>query len=132
MFWAQGDQNEPNGSKIVPINVIKIFHEHDVNDVKKLESSVFCSRGRNELTAVNFFQSPTSKFFVNTTNMITRKLESNVLGTGGQDESNGSKIVPINVIKIFYEHNVNDVKKVGIKCFWAQGAKMILMSVNLF
>ena len=35
MFWAQGGQNEPNGSKSVPINMFKIFHEHDVNDVKK-------------------------------------------------------------------------------------------------
>ena len=72
------------------------------------------SRGRNEFTAVNFFISPTSKFFMNTTNIITKKLESNVLGTGGggQNESNGSKILPVDVIKIFHEHDLNDAKKV--------------------
>ena len=35
MFWSEGSQNEPNGSKIVAINVIKIIHEHDLNDVQK-------------------------------------------------------------------------------------------------
>ena len=59
------------------------------------------SRGRNELTAVNLFQSPTSKYFINTTNMVIRKLESNVLVTGGHNEPNGSKSVPINVLKIY-------------------------------
>ena len=41
MFWAQGGQNQPNGSKIVTINGIKIFHEHDVNDVKKVRIKCF-------------------------------------------------------------------------------------------
>ena len=68
---------------------------------KKLQSIFFGSKGQNELTAVKFFQSPTSKFFINTTNMIIRKLESYVLVTGRQNEPNGSKIVPTNVIKIF-------------------------------
>ena len=36
MFWAQGSQNEQNGSKIVRINLIEIFYEHGVNDVKKV------------------------------------------------------------------------------------------------
>ena len=82
---------------------------------KKLESSVFGLK--------------TSNFFMNRTNIITRKLESNVLGTvggGGQNKPNGSKIVPINVIKIIHKHDVNYVKKVGIKCFWAQEAEMRL------
>ena len=41
MFWVQQGQNEPNGSKIVPINAIKIFHENDINNVKKFESIFF-------------------------------------------------------------------------------------------
>ena len=56
--------------------------------------------------------------------MITRKLQLYVLGTGGGNEPNDRKIVPINVIKIIHEHDVNDVKKVGIKCFLAQEAEM--------
>ena len=69
---------------------------------------------------------------MNTTNMVTRKLESSVLGTGGQSESNGSKILPVDVIKIFHEHDLNDVKKVLIKCFWAQDAEMSLRSLTSF
>ena len=36
MFWAQAGQNEANVTKMVPINEIKIFHKHDVNDVKRI------------------------------------------------------------------------------------------------
>ena len=49
---------------------------------KKLESAFLGSKIRNELTAINFFQLPTSKFFIKRTNMITGKLESNVFGIG--------------------------------------------------
>ena len=41
MFWPQGGHNEPNSSKIVPIIVIKIFHEHDVIDSKKVAIKCF-------------------------------------------------------------------------------------------
>ena len=59
------------------------------------------------------------------TKMITKMLESNVLCTGGsQNELNGSKILPIDVIKVFHHHDVNDDKKVDIKCFWAQDIKI--------
>ena len=44
MFWSEGSQNEPNGSKIVAINVIKIFHEHDVCDVKKVGIKCFAAQ----------------------------------------------------------------------------------------
>ena len=36
------------------------------------------------------------------------------------------KLVQFNVIKFFYEHDVNDAKKVAIMCFWAQEAEMSL------
>ena len=35
MSWAQGGQYEPNGRKILLLNVNKIFHEQDLNGVKK-------------------------------------------------------------------------------------------------
>ena len=41
MFWSQGGQNEPHGRKIVPINMIKISHEHDANDDKKVAIKSF-------------------------------------------------------------------------------------------
>ena len=68
--------------------------------------------------------------------MTSKKLESSVFGLkrpnqmfwaqGRQNEENGSKIVPINLMKIFHEHDVNDVKKVRIRCFWAKEAEISL------
>ena len=41
MFWTQAGQNEANVTKMVPINVIKIFYKHDVNDVKRVGMNFF-------------------------------------------------------------------------------------------
>ena len=46
------------------------------------------------------------------------------MGSGGQNESKFQKLAPIDKKKIFYEFDVHHVKKVGIKRFWAQKAKM--------
>ena len=48
------------------------------------------------------------------------------MGSGGQNESKFQKLAPIDKKKIFYEFDVHHVKKVGIKRFWAQEAKMSL------
>ena len=48
------------------------------------------------------------------------------MGSGGQNESKFQKLAPIDKKKIFYELDVHHVKKVGIKRFWAQEAKMSL------
>ena len=46
------------------------------------------------------------------------------MGAGGQNESKFQKLAPIDKKKIFYEFDVHHVKKVGIKRFWGQKAKM--------
>ena len=53
------------------------------------------------------------------------------MGSGGQNESKFQKLAPIDKKKIFYEFDVHHVKKVGIKRFWAQKAKMSLSAKKL-
>ena len=48
------------------------------------------------------------------------------MGSAGQNESKCQKLAPIDKKKIFHEFDVHHVKKVGIKRFWAQEAKMSL------
>ena len=45
------------------------------------------------------------------------------LGSGCQNESNSHQLARIGSKKIFHEHDVHHVYKVGITCFWAQDAK---------
>ena len=52
------------------------------------------------------------------------------LGSGGQNESNSHQIARIGERKIFHEHDVHHVYKVGITCFWAQDAKMSLKAIS--
>ena len=70
MFWAQGGQNEANGTKNGSTSCDQIFHEHAVNDINcfwahKAEMSL------RTLTSCNQLHQE-------------RKLESSVLGTGGK------------------------------------------------
>ena len=46
------------------------------------------------------------------------------LGSECQNESNSHQLARIGEKKIFHEHDVHHVYKVGIACFWAQDAKM--------
>ena len=48
------------------------------------------------------------------------------LGSGCQNESNSHQLARIGEKKIFHEHDVHHVYKVGITCFWAQDDKMSL------
>ena len=48
------------------------------------------------------------------------------MGSAGQNESMCQKLHRIGEKKIFHEQNVHHVKKVGIKRFWAQKAKVSL------
>ena len=52
------------------------------------------------------------------------------LGSGCQNESNSHQIARIGEKKIFHELDVHHVYKVGITCFWAQDAKMILRAFS--
>ena len=45
--------------------------------------------------------------------------------------SNSHQLARIAEKKIFHEHDVHHVYKVGITCFWAQDAKMSLTAISL-
>ena len=48
------------------------------------------------------------------------------MGSGGQNESNTYQLARIGDKEVFHELDVHNVKKVGIKRFWTQDAKMSL------
>ena len=49
-----------------------------------------------------------------------------LFGTACKNESKRHQLARSNSKKIFHEHDVHHVYKVGITCFWAQDAKMSL------
>ena len=50
--------------------------------------------------------------------------------SGGRNESNSHQLARIGQKKIFHEHDVHHVQKVGIKRFWAQEAEMSLTAIS--
>ena len=52
------------------------------------------------------------------------------LGSGCQNESNSHQLARIGEKKIFHEHDVHHVYKVGVTCFCAQDAKMSLTAIS--
>ena len=47
-----------------------------------------------------------------------------------QNESNSHQLARIGEKKIFHEHDVHHVYKVGVTCFWAQDTKMSLTAIS--
>ena len=77
-------------------------------------------------TANSSLQSARRKFFMNSTYIMSRKYESNVLASGARNDSNSHQLAGIGEKKIFHEQDVHHVEKVGIKRFWAQEIEMTL------
>ena len=50
--------------------------------------------------------------------------------SGCQNEFNSHQLARVGSKKIFHEHEVHHVYKVGITCFWAQDAKMSLTVIS--
>ena len=61
------------------------------------------------LIAISSLESLRRKFFVNSTYIMSRKLESNVLHSGGQYESNSHQLDRIGEKIIFHELDVHHV-----------------------
>ena len=61
------------------------------------------------LTAISWLESARRKFFMNSTYIMSRKMESNVLGSEGRNESNSHQLAPIGQRKIFHETDVHHV-----------------------
>ena len=61
------------------------------------------------LTAISSLESARRKFFMNSTSNMCKNLESNVLGSGGRNESNRHHLARIDEKKIFHELVVHHV-----------------------
>ena len=78
------------------------------------------------LTAISSLESARSKFFMNSTYIMSTNQKSLVLGSGGQNESNSHQLAQNGENIIFHELDVHHVQKVGIKRFSTQQAKISL------
>ena len=62
------------------------------------------------LTAIRSLESARRKFFMNSTYIMSRKMESGlILGSGGRNESNSHQLARISEKKIFDELDVHHV-----------------------
>ena len=76
-----GGRNESNSHELAAIGEKKIFHELDVHHVKKVGFERFCAQeAEMSLTAMCLVESTRRKFFMNSTYIMSRKKDSNVLG----------------------------------------------------
>ena len=75
-----GGRNESNSYELALIDK-KIFHEIDVHHVKKVGIKRFCNQEPEmSRTAMSSLESARTKFFMNSTHIMSRKKESNVSG----------------------------------------------------
>ena len=73
--------NESNSHQLAPIGQKKIFHEHDVHHVYKVGNIRFWAQETEmSLTAIKTLESAKRKFFMNSTYIMPRKMQSNVFG----------------------------------------------------
>ena len=78
---GSGGQNELNSHQLARIGEKKIFHELDVHDVYKVGIKRFWAHeAEMTLTAISSLESATRKFFMNSTDMMPTKKESNAFG----------------------------------------------------
>ena len=78
---ASGGRNESNSHQLAGIGEKKIFHELDVHHVKKVRIKRFCAQEAGmSLTAISSLESARRKFFMNSTDIMSRKKGSNIFG----------------------------------------------------
>ena len=78
---GSGGRYESNGHQLAGIGEKKIFHELDEHHVKKVGIKRFCAQeAEMTRTAMSSLESARRKFFMNSTNIMSRKKESNVFG----------------------------------------------------
>ena len=78
---ASGGRNECNSHQLAGIGEKKTFHELDVHHVKKVRIKRFCAQEAGmSLTAISSLESARRKFFMNSTDIMSRKKGSNVFG----------------------------------------------------
>ena len=73
-FLRSGGRNESNSHELALIDNKKIFHELDVHHVKKVGIKRFWAQvAEMSLTAISSLESARRKFFMNWTNIMSRK-----------------------------------------------------------
>ena len=71
---GSGGRNDSNSHQLARIGEKKIFHELDVHDVQKLGIKRFMAQeAKMSLTAISSLESARRKFFMNRTDMMSRK-----------------------------------------------------------
>ena len=81
MFLGSGCQNESKSHQLARIDEKKIFLEQDVHHVYKVGITCFWALdAKMSLTAISSLESARRKFFMNTTYIMSTKLESLVFG----------------------------------------------------
>ena len=78
---GSGGRNESNNQKFARIGEKKIFHALDVHLVQKVGiKRLWAQEAEMSLTAKSSLESARRKFFINSTYIMSKKLESNVFG----------------------------------------------------
>ena len=87
--------------------------------------------GDRSPTANRSQESARRKFFMNRRTSRVESRNQTFLGSGARNDSNSQQLARIGEKKIFHEHEVHQVQKVGIKRFWAQETEMSLTAISL-
>ena len=107
---CSGVRNESNNHLFARIGERKILHELDVHHVQKVGIKRFWAQeSEMSLTAISSLKSARRKLFMNSTQNMCKNLESNVLGSGGRNESNSHQLARIGEKKIFHKHDPEHV-----------------------
>ena len=131
MFLGSGCQNESNSHQLARIGDKKSFHELDVHHVYKVGITCFWAQdAKMSVTAISSLESARRKFFMSTTYIMLQSRNHFFLGSGYQNESNSHQLARIGSKKIFHQHDVHHIYKLGITCFWAQDAKISLTAIS--
>ena len=78
---GSGGRNESNSHPLARIDEKKIFYELDVHHVYKVRIKRFCAEEAEiSLKAISSLESARRKFLMNSTYIMSRKMESNVFG----------------------------------------------------
>ena len=78
---GSGGRNESNSYQDARISEKKVFHETDVHSVYKVGIKRFCAQeAEMSLRANSSLEWARTKFFMNSTYIMSRKMESNVFG----------------------------------------------------
>ena len=78
---CSGGRNESNSHPLARMDEKKVFHELDVHHVYKVGIKRFCAQeAEMSLRANSSLERARTKFFMNSTYIMSRKMESNVFG----------------------------------------------------